>query len=92
MPVPRAVVNAREQGELRLDWPDGHQVLSHARLRAACPCSRCRAARIRGQISVVTQDVRIERIELQGYGVQLVFSDGHDRGVFPWSYLKTLSA
>lgn len=23
-----------------------------------------------------------------GYGVQLVFSDGHDRGIFPWAWLE----
>lgn len=26
-----------------------------------------------------------------GYGVQLVFSDGHARGIFPWAYLASLA-
>ncbi|HYQ49053.1 MAG TPA: DUF971 domain-containing protein, partial [Pseudomonas sp.] len=34
--------------------------------------------------------VRIERVEPQGYGVQLVFSDGHERGIYPWPYLREL--
>ncbi len=25
------------------------------------------------------------------YAVQLRFSDGHDRGVYPWAYLRELS-
>nr|WP_234825174.1 gamma-butyrobetaine hydroxylase-like domain-containing protein [Cupriavidus necator] len=25
-----------------------------------------------------------------GYGVQIVFSDGHDRGIYPWRYLQAL--
>lgn len=91
MEVPSALINAREQGELRLQWHDGLCTLSHARLRAACPCAQCRAARLRGAISVVAQGVRVERIEMQGYGVQLAFSDGHDQGIFPWCYLKQLA-
>ena len=62
------------------------------RLRGACPCSQCRAAKLRGGIAVVREDVRVERIEVQGYGVQLVFSDGHERGIYPWAYLRDLIA
>lgn len=35
-------------------------------------------------------DVRVVQIESQGYGVQLVFSDGHERGIYPWAYLRDL--
>ncbi|MNN61889.1 hypothetical protein D3C81_1771500 [compost metagenome] len=45
---------------------------------------------MRGAIAVVADDVRLERIALQGYGVQLVFSDGHERGIYPWAYLREL--
>jgi DUF971 family protein len=34
--------------------------------------------------------VRVQRITSQGYGVQLVFSDGHERGIYPWAYLRDL--
>ena len=26
------------------------------------------------------------------YALQLVFSDGHERGIFPWGYLRELGA
>ncbi|WP_130911983.1 gamma-butyrobetaine hydroxylase-like domain-containing protein, partial [Pseudomonas sp. Sample_9] len=26
------------------------------------------------------------------YGVQLVFSDGHQRGIYPWAYLAQLDS
>jgi DUF971 family protein len=26
------------------------------------------------------------------YGVQIVFSDAHERGIYPWAYLRTLGA
>ncbi|MEE1951642.1 gamma-butyrobetaine hydroxylase-like domain-containing protein [Pseudomonas alcaligenes] len=56
----------------------------------ACPCSQCRAGRLGGRIDLVAETVRVERVEGQGYGVQLVFSDGHERGIYPWAYLKAL--
>lgn len=90
MIAPNAVRNRREAGELVLQWGDGEQVISHARLRGACPCSQCRAGRLGGRIDLVSEAVRVERMEGQGYGVQLVFSDGHERGIFPWAYLKEL--
>jgi DUF971 family protein len=38
-------------------------------------------------------DARVQVIELnpQGYGLQLVFSDGHERGIYPWAYLSALT-
>lgn len=40
----------------------------------------------------VPPDVRITAIEPAGYGVQLVFSDGHARGIYPWAYLNALAS
>ncbi|MDZ5604881.1 gamma-butyrobetaine hydroxylase-like domain-containing protein [Pseudomonas sp. RP23018S] len=87
--VPTALRNARDEGWLVIEWDRPH-VFSHAQLRQACPCSHCRAARLRGQGAAVRGRVRLERIELQGYGVQMIFSDGHDRGIYPWAYLHGL--
>ena len=92
MNAPGAIRNLRGAGQLVLQWEDGEHSISHARLRGACPCSQCRAARALGAIAVVAADVRVERVESQGYGVQLVFSDGHERGIYPWTYLRTLMA
>lgn len=78
-------------GQLVLDWPDGSSSeLVHTRLRAACPCSQCRAARLHGRIDLAPTDISLQAINAQGYGVQLVFSDGHDRGIYPWEYLREL--
>ncbi|MFG0634617.1 DUF971 domain-containing protein [Pseudomonas sp. xss_2] len=90
MNAPSGLRNVRGQGELAVQWADALQVISHVRLRGACPCSQCRASTLRGGISAVRDDVRVERIEVQGYGVQLVFSDGHERGIYPWQYLREL--
>jgi DUF971 family protein len=89
---PLAVSNSRSDGQLRLHWPDGRQqLLEHAELRRQCPCSQCRAFRLRGMVPMVDDRVRVIELNPQGYGLQLIFSDGHERGIFPWPYLETLT-
>jgi DUF971 family protein len=78
---------------LTLHWPDGEtQRIDHARLRAACPCAGCRRLRLTGSPSAVavSPDVTLNGIEPMGYGAQLLFSDGHARGIYPWSLLHAL--
>jgi len=37
-------------------------------------------------------NVQVADIEPIGsYGVRLVFSDGHDRGIYPWQYLREIA-
>lgn len=69
------------------------QRIAHRTLRGACPCAGCRRVRMdAGQTGETAhaQDVVVIEIQPMGYGVQLVFSDGHDRGIFPWPYLQAL--
>ncbi|MCJ8202770.1 DUF971 domain-containing protein [Pseudomonas sp. RGM2987] len=88
---PLALGNSQDKGQLRLNWPDGReQRLEHAELRRQCPCSQCRAFRLRGLTVQVDPRVRVVAVNAQGYGVQLVFSDGHERGIYPWGYLAGL--
>ncbi|WP_458127971.1 DUF971 domain-containing protein [Pseudomonas sp. Z2-11] len=85
---PLTIGNSRDKGQLRLSWPDGReQRLDHVELRRQCPCSQCRAFRLQGLTVQVDAWVRVVEVNAQGYGVQLVFSDGHERGIFPWAYL-----
>lgn len=67
-----------------------HQ-LSHAALRRACRCAPCEAGRRLGYPPDVTEDVRIVRWEMQGLqAIRFFFSDGHDRGIYPFRYLVEL--
>ncbi|MFA5495332.1 MAG: gamma-butyrobetaine hydroxylase-like domain-containing protein [Porticoccaceae bacterium] len=92
MTEPVAVKNSLRHQCLTLQWSAREiQRVSHARLRGACPCAKCRAARLQGHIPLVEGGVRLEAINPMGYGVQLVFSDGHDRGIYPWVYLRSLA-
>lgn len=89
--APNAIGKGRD-GRLRLEWADGAQWIEYARLRRECPCSQCRAFRLRGSPPLVSETVRVVEIHPQGYGVQLVFSDGHQRGIYPWAYLAQLGS
>jgi DUF971 family protein len=89
---PEAVENHAAQGVLALRWPDGREVhVTHARLRAACPCAACRAQRRAGVEVDVIETVRLAAIEPVGtYALNLAFSDGHRRGIYPYEMLATL--
>lgn len=89
-PIPLAVDVAPQR--LRLQWPDGTTDLPAAALRAACRCGPCRARALRGE-SPANPTVELTGAEPIGaYAVQLIFSDGHDRGIYPWELLHELSA
>jgi len=88
---PPVITNDQACQHLILHWPDGViQTLTHHELRLACRCAYCRADRLRASAPPVAQ-VGIRAVQTQGYGLQLIFSDGHDRGIFPWSYLREMT-
>jgi DUF971 family protein len=92
-PLPDTIENHATQGRLSLRWPGGRvATLTHAQLRAACPCSACRARRRAGESIEPDAQVRITDIEPVGaYALNLAFSDGHRRGIFPFQMLAELS-
>ena len=72
---------------LRLQWPEGVAELDAATLRAACRCGGCRA----GRNTSADAPPRLVGAEPVGlYALQLRFSDGHERGIYPWSLLREL--
>ncbi|VVO66461.1 hypothetical protein PS850_01091 [Pseudomonas fluorescens] len=89
---PLAIGNSQGKQQLRLKWSDGReQLLDHAELRRQCPCSQCRAFRLQGLAVKVDGRIRVVELNSQGYGLQLIFSDGHERGIYPWPYLSGLT-
>ena len=80
-------------GMLRLQFSDqSWHALSFARLREACRCAECSARRRAGE-ALPGAGVRLLRIEPVGAsGLNLHFSDGHARGIYPLPYLVELVA
>jgi prepilin-type processing-associated H-X9-DG protein len=65
--------------------------LQAATLRMACRCAHCTRARIDGKFPAAFTGVTIQSLTAMGhYGVNVAFSDGHARGIYPWSYLAEL--
>lgn len=78
---------------LQLLWDGRSVTVPCTRLRAACRCSICESLRRRTQANPpVADDVALVDIAPVGsVGVQLFFSDDHDRGIYPWPYLYEIA-
>ena len=69
----------------------GGTPLAAARLRAACRCAQCVRARLDGRFPQSFDAIAIVHVSAMGhYGVNIGFSDGHARGIYPWAYLSQL--
>ena len=92
-PIPTEIKLHRTSRILELSFADGEVFkLSCEFLRVYSP-----SAEVRGHgpgqevLQVGKRDVAIDAIEPVGtYAVKLVFSDGHDTGLYTWSYLYEL--
>jgi DUF971 family protein len=60
-------------------------------LRIACKCAHCTRARIDDRFPAGFPGIAIVQVADLGYGLNLSFSDGHNRGIYPKSYLIELS-
>ena len=90
---PQAIVNHQASGVLELRWQDGSESrLPHGLLRARCRCAGCEQSfRTNGVRPEPEVAIRLDAIHPVGdKGLNLVFSDGHGRGIFPWAYLREL--
>ena len=92
-PQPTDIVLHQQSKVLEVAFDDG--------LRARLPCEFLRvhspSAEVRGHgpgqevLQVGKRDVNISAIEPVGsYAIKLVFTDGHDTGLYSWEYLHQL--
>ena len=91
-PVPTEIRQLAASRELEISWSDGLvSRFKDVALRRACHCTTCRQITARHEAIPCPEDIRILSIVPVGsYAMQLGFDDGHDRGIFPWSYLRQL--
>jgi DUF971 family protein len=88
---------------IQIDWSDG-QVRRYTvkQLRDACPCATCREGRTERapegnplQLTVLSpmeaRPLRVQAMKPVGhYAYNIVFSDGHDSGIFTFELLREL--
>jgi len=78
---------------LSITAPDGRRmVLGAEQLRLACKCAHCRRAQFDDKFASGFPGIAIVAVTDLGYGVNISFSDGHNRGIYPKSYLAELAA
>ena len=92
--MPERIELADRGRQLRVCWPDGLEAaLGAPTLRNACRCATCTHFRRSGARAQSDAQITLEQVTQFGVaGLQLVFSDGHRRGIFPWEYLRELAA
>lgn len=86
-------VRPRDAGDaLELTLDDGRTFsLSAELLWRECPSALGKVRRMKG-IASPPEGVRIVAVDEIGlYAVNIAFSDGHNRGIYPWSYLMMLA-
>ena len=89
-----------DRGDLVIEWSDEKtRVYQVARLRDNCPCATCREKRkaepARALLPVLsleeTRPLTIKEMKPVGsYAYGIVFSDGHDSGIFTLEHLFNL--
>ncbi|WP_375307934.1 gamma-butyrobetaine hydroxylase-like domain-containing protein [Bradyrhizobium sp. A11] len=60
-------------------------------LRLSCKCAHCTRARFDGRFPETFPGIAITEVGDLGYGLNISFSDGHDRGIYPKTYLLSLA-
>jgi DUF971 family protein len=83
----------KDRRSLEVVWDDATALRLSARLlRENSRSSDTLRAELDGTAATPGEDIEIRDVRPVGqYGVNLVFSDGHDRGIYPWAYLRELA-
>lgn len=77
---------------LAVTWRDARVCLDVATLRRASRAASELRRQIDGIALVLPDDLHLTGLQPIGnYAVRLFFSDGHDRGIYPWTYLRELA-
>jgi len=61
------------------------------KLRLSCKCAHCTRARFDERFPDGFPGIAIVEVADLGYGLNISFSDGHNRGIYPRSYLANLA-
>ncbi len=90
--IPSAINVNKQQCSVELQYSDGAFTLSFEFLRVFSPSAEVRGHGTgNGVLQYGKKDVGLLRMEPAGnYALKLVFDDGHDSGLYDWSYLRHL--
>lgn len=95
---PRELSVDEKDWKITILWSDGHRGLYDPfNLRRGCPCAMCQGEPgIFGKHyctprQAIQAEVRPQEIKSVGrYGIKIVWSDGHDLGIYSFDYLRKI--
>lgn len=87
------VITRSDPHSVVIEWTDGHRsVYSAAELRRLCPCARCinevTGVRMLDPASIPDYLAHVEVKLVGNYALAIRFSDQHDTGIFPFTFLR----
>jgi DUF971 family protein len=90
---PPEAIDVTAAREVEFTWPGGVKVAVPSRqLREGCPCAGCVEEFTGRKLldpATIPADIRPDRIEPVGnYAIRIVWSDGHDTGLYTWQTLR----
>jgi DUF971 family protein len=97
-PLLPAAIRKEGDDRLLIDWTDGHHsVYTWKHLREHCPCAACREERqkppdpfrlVQPADLVPLRGVAMPKVGRYGY--RIVWSDGHETGIYTLEHLRAL--
>ena len=77
-----------------VSWPDGtSQQIPALTLRSKSRSARSLSQRIKNEPDNFEINLTIENVSMVGsYAINVKFSDGYDKGVFPWNMLREITS
>ena len=83
----------RQGAALKLIWADGQELsFSAPYLRDNSQSAGSKKLRLSGMAVPASADLTISALRpIGGYAINIVFSDGYDRGIYPWAFLRELA-
>ena len=88
--TPENIVVCQDRSRLVIEWADGVKTeLTAPKLRDLCQSAKSKRLALQGLMAPAAKDLSIEDVSAIGrYGINVAFSDGHDRGIYPWVMLR----
>ncbi|MVF14301.1 DUF971 domain-containing protein [Ketobacter sp. MCCC 1A13808] len=78
--------------QVEIEWDDGLTTKTDfVEFRRYCACAWCRQQGLIGHDPAPESSVIKAICAVGEVGINIAFTDGHDRGLFPWEYLRTIA-
>jgi DUF971 family protein len=90
---PTDVAHSPRENSLTVTWSDGlRSVYPVPYLRSWCPCAVCQGHGTRVAYHEAPPTAAIDRLwEVGAYALGIAFADGHDDGIYTWTWLRQIA-